>query len=602
MTSPVDIITLENFESKMPRWNPTSSNHLYALVDMGSNGIRFSISDLSPPSARLLRCVYQERAAISLFDALNESSSAEDGQNRPLTFPADTIKLVSQTLARFWKIAVDDYGVPPAQVTVFATEAMRRAENAAAMLDAISAETPDLVVHILAPHVETLFGSVGARSGFVDVKGLFLDLGGGSVQMTYMDTHAAKAEDEVNYAVAAAMAGESLPFGAARLIKVLENASAAVQAAEKSKLHGGMGEAFQKLRAKFPSLAATAAAARETDGSGIDIYVCGGGFRGYGSMLMHKDRIQPYPIPIIGTYTRSGKAFSKTKDMLKANKDFDGKIFGMSKRRRAQFPAIVTVVEALIAAVPRIRSVTFCAGGNREGALMMKLPYAIRESNPLALLVAPIAPSLASAHGEQTTQMHLVLDTLISALPDDAPSSRTATVFGQQLGPLFACHIWARTGQDADLNASAALHDAVTGYPGYPGLTHFGRAVLGLTLCARWGAGLGPIDHQLHRNLRELVDRTDSNASFWADYIGAVAAALARVVTAWPVSPDAIKDTIRFRTSTKCGKKHKISLAISISERAARGINLQDLVDIFKNVAKRADDKALTVITETFAA
>jgi hypothetical protein len=35
MTSPVDIITLENFESKMPRWNPSSSNHLYALVDMG---------------------------------------------------------------------------------------------------------------------------------------------------------------------------------------------------------------------------------------------------------------------------------------------------------------------------------------------------------------------------------------------------------------------------------------------------------------------------------------------------------------------------------------------------------------------------------------
>jgi retrograde regulation protein 2 len=31
----VDIITLENLEQKMPRWDPASPNQLYALVDMG---------------------------------------------------------------------------------------------------------------------------------------------------------------------------------------------------------------------------------------------------------------------------------------------------------------------------------------------------------------------------------------------------------------------------------------------------------------------------------------------------------------------------------------------------------------------------------------
>lgn len=35
MESLADIITLENMEEKMPRWDPTSSNHLHALVDMG---------------------------------------------------------------------------------------------------------------------------------------------------------------------------------------------------------------------------------------------------------------------------------------------------------------------------------------------------------------------------------------------------------------------------------------------------------------------------------------------------------------------------------------------------------------------------------------
>jgi retrograde regulation protein 2 len=35
MDALVDIITLENLEHKLPRWDPSGSNHLYALVDMG---------------------------------------------------------------------------------------------------------------------------------------------------------------------------------------------------------------------------------------------------------------------------------------------------------------------------------------------------------------------------------------------------------------------------------------------------------------------------------------------------------------------------------------------------------------------------------------
>jgi retrograde regulation protein 2 len=35
MASSVDIITLDNLQSKMPKWDPASSSHLVALVDMG---------------------------------------------------------------------------------------------------------------------------------------------------------------------------------------------------------------------------------------------------------------------------------------------------------------------------------------------------------------------------------------------------------------------------------------------------------------------------------------------------------------------------------------------------------------------------------------
>ncbi len=497
---------------------------------------------------RLLPCLYAERASISLFDALHESSLDGSGA---MVFPAKTITLVSQTLVRFRAIAVDDYGVPVDQVSVFATEAMRRAENAAAMLDAIKKATPDLSVQILAPEVETLFGAMGARSSFVDVKGLLLDLGGGSVQMTYMDTYAARANEleGSGYEIAAAQAGQSLPFGAARLIRVLDSASADVQATEKSKLQNGMRDAFQSLRAKFPSLAATVAALPgqpkesgddDKNAEGLDIYLCGGGFRGYGHMLMHSDPIQPYPVPSVNTYTVSGTFFRQTADMLDINRNFDGKVFGMSKRRRSQFTAIVTVVEALAAAVPHIRSVTFCGGGNRQGALMVKLPRNVREENPLGL----ISPSACSRQQEDASILTSVLSSLRSALPGGIDLSRAKTIFTLGLDTLFARQIWARMGERGEANASAALHDAVARDPSCPGMTHLARAVVGLTLCARWDATLGPVDGPLYLGLRKLADGADPDTSFWADYVGAVAATLATIVPCWPRTTERIGEAI----------------------------------------------------------
>ncbi|KAK0748104.1 Ppx/GppA phosphatase family-domain-containing protein [Apiosordaria backusii] len=606
MTSTVDIVTIENYREKLPRWDPNSKNHRYALVDMGSNGIRFSVSDLSRPRARLLKCLYRERAAISLFDALNGPSASAHGDH-PLVFPDETIKQVSQTLARFRSIAVDIYDVPPSQLIVFATEAMRRAENAASMLEAIHAEAPDLSVHILAPQVETLFGAVGARSSFVDVKGLILDLGGGSVQMTWMDTSGTAGtagtsgtqghQDQIPPEVEAAVAGQSLPFGAARLIKILDTAHVDVQTSEKAKLQDGMAMAFQTLCAKFPSLAELAIEAKGKEGkdktangsSGIDIFLCGGGFRGYGSMLMHNNPIQPYPISSIGSYTASGKLFNKTKEMLRINKSFDGKIFGMSKRRRAQFPAIVAVVEALIAAVPPIRSATFCSGGNREGALMMMLPREVRDSNPLSLPDDGEA-SVPSGPAQVDRTLQEVLSTLQSAFPPSFNLTSVVSVFSLQLGPLYASHIWGRMGESEAANASSALHDAVN-HADSPGLTHLARAVLAVTLCARWGANLGPIDQQLHQNLRELIDATDPDAAFWADYTGAVTAALAIVVPAWPKSSDTIKDRISFRSSAEHGKKYKLHLEITISKEASRGVDLDDIKDLFKSVGKHNHEK-----------
>lgn len=92
---------------------------------------------------------------------------------------------------------------------------MRTAENRDDMLSAIKAAS-GLTVDILSPGMESLFGAMGARSGYTSVDGLFMDLGGGSVQMTYVNS-----SFEEGYDVLAAGAAMSLPFGAAKLTQAL---------------------------------------------------------------------------------------------------------------------------------------------------------------------------------------------------------------------------------------------------------------------------------------------------------------------------------------------------------------------------------------------
>ena len=118
-------------------------------------------------------------------------------------------------MQRFKRIC-DGSGVKEDDILVFATEAMRTAGNKDDMLSAIK-EKSGWSVNLLQPKIEGLFGAMGARSGFANVDGLFMDLGGGSVQMTYMDSKSGE-----GYATQACEAATSMPYGAARLTDALK--------------------------------------------------------------------------------------------------------------------------------------------------------------------------------------------------------------------------------------------------------------------------------------------------------------------------------------------------------------------------------------------
>lgn len=360
-----------------------------------------------------------------------------------------------------------------------------------------------------------------------------------------------------------------MPFGAAKLTHALSSKSAQET---KDDLRQRMHETFTGLAKRFPRLAQQANSAE-----GVHIYFCGGGFRGYGSMLMHTDPIQPYPIPAIGGYTVPGNRFTKWREMLHANNYEDGKIFGMSKRRREQFPAIVAVVQALVEAVPKIREVTFCSGGNREGVLYMKLPMQIRESHPV-----PLFPSGDVKHNPDV--INGITELISSALPNNAPAS-----ISKELLNYVARNIWQDCGEAEDTNSARSIHAPTSGVlAGLPGINHETRAILALTLCARWGSDLGPGDLKVRDNLRDLLGQ---EVSWWCDYVGIISRLLGTVMPVLPFERADLESALNFRAETSHGlgkKGHKVGIRLSIkaSKAMSHGLGNGKLEDLFSKVGK----------------
>lgn len=108
------------------------AEELHAVIDMGSNGIRFSITDLSFPTTRVLPTVFQDRCGISLFDVQYRHGSK-------IPIPDQTIEEILQALASFKKTC-EDFAVHHANIHLVATEATRNAINSTDFLQRIEDE------------------------------------------------------------------------------------------------------------------------------------------------------------------------------------------------------------------------------------------------------------------------------------------------------------------------------------------------------------------------------------------------------------------------------------------------------------------------------
>lgn len=466
------------------------------------------------------------------------------------------IQAIVRSLVRFKHICTT-FGVPRDQVRVVATEATREAQNSQQFRDAIAAAT-GWTVQLLAKADEARLGAWGVASSLADVVGLVMDLGGGSTQLTWLVSRGGTAR--------MAPTPVSLPYGAAALTKRLETAiSTAAIHAIRDEIRTRLAAGFAQLQLPpellapqqqppdqpLPQLPQLPQLPAE---HGLTLYLSGGGFRGFGYLLLAEHAIQPYPVPIINGFSVPGASFISLADshLLQLLPSADPHAtpdpsavatatpatttaamteavaattaFRISERRARQIPAVALLVSTLVTALPRIANVVFCQGGVREGALYETLPPHVRSRDPLVVATAPFAPPAA----EEFVKL------LAHALPRSAPAAVRRIV--RPLAHVMLLH----ADVPRESRASCGLATPTTGaLASVHGLTHATRALLALALCHRWGGEVA--DASLRTRLALLVG---SECEFWSRFLGAVAAVAGAIYPAGTLVGD--EERVRF--------------------------------------------------------
>ncbi|KAJ5205079.1 uncharacterized protein N7498_005958 [Penicillium cinerascens] len=528
---------------------PTSSQntHLHAVVDLGSNGIRCSISDLSAPVTRVIPTVHFHRVNISLYEA---QIDPDTGNRIPI--PQSVIDRVVSAIVRFQIICME-VGVPSPNIRLIATEATRTAVNSTAFTDAIR-DTTGLSVEMLRKEQEGIIGAWGIASSFSDVEGLALDLGGGSMQMTWIISHSGNVDISPHGSV-------SFPYGAAALTQKLadlERGKSKDEArAAKEQFRREMASNFRAAFEKLEIPDGLVKKARKQ--GGFPLYLSGGGFRGWGYLLLylHQTRGQSYPISIINGYSAPKEDFENT-EVLEEVARTAHEIFRVSDRRRKQVPSVAFLVNVLAESLPNgIKEAHFCQGGVREGVLFREMLPVVRQQDPLEVATSRYAPSSAAS----------ISALILASLPRPAAGRSVPSSLSVHLIQAFANALYVHATMAKELSSSAALYSTSTGIlASTHGIPHSHRALLALMLQERYGGELPPRDVDLKSHLQGILTPEEV---WWTRYIGKLGLVLGQLYPTGTIdtSKPRIVPSAEWASGLgKKGKKDGVKLKITIQK------------------------------------
>ncbi|KAH0523776.1 hypothetical protein TsFJ059_008736 [Trichoderma semiorbis] len=547
---------------------------LVGIVDMGSNGIRFSITDLSAGLARILPTVLAYRSGISLYDSQYDP---ETGEQIPI--PDDVIADVVTLFNRFL-IVCHDMGVDKKNIHIVATEATRKALNSAQFIEVVKEKT-GLSIEMLPKEIEGQIGALGIASGFTKLSGLVMDLGGGSTQITWMVSQG-------GHIRISPLGSFSFQYGAAALSRQLRDLRKGKKKEEGEEAVAQLRqEMIQKFRDAYDHLQIPETMIEKAkEQGGFRIYLSGGGFRGWGYLLLYLNQShgKHYPISVINGYTVGREQFEDTdtvKQIAKAAKD----VFRVSDRRRAQVPAVAFLVNVLAEAIPHgIREAHFCQGGVREGYLFRNLTPEVRELSPLSVATQNFAP----------TSYLTIQELLKSAIPK--PSKNQTKGFPEEFGDhvidSFANVMYVHMFMSKETASTTALYSTSVGIMSSThGVSHQDRARLALMLESRYRGELPPREMEFREALRSLITPEEV---WWTTYLGRVGYMITRLYPSGEI--DTAKPRVVFSAEwswTMGKKRNKEGLVLTLSVQKLKNDPahlkkaLEDNVKVIQKVGKK---------------
>jgi len=459
---------------------------LFGIVDLGTWNIRFSINSIQPHHARILPCVFQDRAPIRLFK----------GADIPIT--EEEIKETIVALKRFSSIC-STYGVPLQNVRIAANP--HEAPNLDDLIERIRVELK-LDVLRLSKEGEHWANAYGIAASVYEARGMYIELRPSHANLYYLNlsnTGPSADDSEEEFTAAEALIGPVkvpyIPNTKYRVHSPDENAD---------NEHGNVWDVLElrdfhnRLKEACLTLAEKAYASGTASST---VFLSSSGFYGLHTLLSHAS--QGFRMVTDGLVMQPSTLLE-----LKVN---------------SKLSHVVQIVgSSLPEATKRI---VYVHHNLRNGLLFQALPPQIRHQDPLLVATKPYALPGARKLAEE--------------LRNTLPKELCPAFIRDRLVRAVANAAYVHSSYSTEVQSISALLVAETGLlSGAHGMTHEDKALLGIALCQRWGGFLNDTGRAIYDEVMESV--TDPKLVYWAMYLGMILYLLGAAYPGANVRPDAV--------------------------------------------------------------
>lgn len=418
------------------------SDHRVAVIDIGSNSVRLVVYE---GSGRFPQVFFNEKVLCGLGRSLSRTGMLD---------PEGAV-LALQTLSRF-AILMDDMRV--AHVEALATAAVRDAGNGQAFIAQVE-ESCGFKIHLLSGEDEARLAGLGVIAGIPDAHGIAGDLGGGSLELVYLD-HGQVAETV------------TLPLGPLLMLEDFQKNRKAV------------------IRKIDKTLAAVDWLRR---GAGLPFYAVGGAWRALAKVNMAQ---HDYPLHILQNYRIDRTELDNLCQAVSVmGPPSLALIPSVPSRRADSLPLAATVLSRVFKAAGS-SGLVVSALGLREGRMFDTMPAEVRALDPLL----ETCREFAAQTGRFRLHAQKLLEWADPLFPDESPEDRRLRLAASTLADVA----WQG---HPDYRAEKVLIEML--YGRFGGLDHRGCALIGLSLYTCYGGSLNGND--LVNDAQSILGKEDLN-------------------------------------------------------------------------------------------